>query len=62
MFGEGGDVGPELTGSQRANLDYVLENVLDPSAVVPREFRLINFTTPTTASCRASSSARRRTR
>jgi putative membrane-bound dehydrogenase-like protein len=44
MFGEGGAVGPELTGSQRANLDYVLENVLDPSAVVPNEYRLINFT------------------
>ncbi len=44
MFGEGQAVGPELTGSQRANLDYVLENVLDPSAVVPNEYRLINFT------------------
>src|SRR5262249_22216633 len=37
-------VGPELTGSQRANLDYVLENVIDPSAVVPREFQMVNFT------------------
>jgi putative heme-binding domain-containing protein len=45
LFGEGGSVGPELTGSQRANLDYVLENVLDPSAVVPSEYRLVNFTT-----------------
>jgi putative heme-binding domain-containing protein len=44
MFGEGQAVGPELTGSQRANLDYVLENVIDPSAVVPNEYRLINFT------------------
>jgi putative heme-binding domain-containing protein len=44
MFGEGQAVGPELTGSQRANLDYVLENVLDPSAVVPREYQMINFT------------------
>ena len=45
MFGEGQAVGPELTGSQRANLDYVLENVIDPSAVVPREYKLVNFTT-----------------
>jgi putative membrane-bound dehydrogenase-like protein len=45
MFGEGQSVGPELTGSQRTNLDYVLENVLDPSAVVPREFQMVNFTT-----------------
>ena len=41
----GANVGPELTGSQRANLDYVLENVLDPSAVVPTSIQLINFTT-----------------
>jgi putative membrane-bound dehydrogenase-like protein len=43
LFGEGGDVGPELTGSQRAKLDYVLENVLDPSAVVPSEYRMTTF-------------------
>lgn len=45
MFGVGQAVGPELTGSQRSNLDYVLENVIDPSAVVPREYKLVNFTT-----------------
>jgi putative membrane-bound dehydrogenase-like protein len=44
LFGEGGDIGPDLTGSQRTNLDYVLENVLDPSAIVPREYRVTNFT------------------
>jgi putative membrane-bound dehydrogenase-like protein len=44
LFGEGTEFGPDLTGSQRANLDYVLENVLDPSAVVPAEFRVTNFT------------------
>jgi putative heme-binding domain-containing protein len=38
LFGEGGNVGPDLTGSQRANLEYVLENVLDPSAVVAKEY------------------------
>jgi putative membrane-bound dehydrogenase-like protein len=43
LFGEGSDVGPDLTGSQRANLDYLLENVLDPSAAVPREFQVTNF-------------------
>jgi putative heme-binding domain-containing protein len=40
LFDEGGRIGPELTGSQRANLDYFLENVLDPSAVVPREYQM----------------------
>jgi putative membrane-bound dehydrogenase-like protein len=45
LFGEGGAIAPDLTGSQRANLDYVLENVLDPSAIVPREYQVTIFTT-----------------
>jgi putative heme-binding domain-containing protein len=39
LFGEGGKVGPELTGSQRFNLDYLLENILDPSALVAAEYQ-----------------------
>ena len=27
-----------MTGSNRANLDYLLENILDPSAVIPKEY------------------------
>jgi putative membrane-bound dehydrogenase-like protein len=38
LFGAGGKVGPELTGSNRANLDYLLENIIDPSAVIPKEY------------------------
>lgn len=38
LFDSGGHVGPELTGSQRANIDYVLENVVDPSAVVAKDY------------------------
>ena len=41
LFDAGGKVGPNLTGSQRANLDYVLENVVDPSAVVARDFQMV---------------------
>jgi putative membrane-bound dehydrogenase-like protein len=43
LFGQGGAIGPDLTGSQRANLDYVLENVLDPNAVVAKEYQVIAF-------------------
>ncbi len=43
LFGEGNDVGPELTGSQRGVLDYVLENVLDPNAVVPFDYKMVQF-------------------
>jgi putative heme-binding domain-containing protein len=43
MFGEGQAVGPELTGSQRGNLDYLLENVVDPNAVVPFDYKMTQF-------------------
>jgi putative heme-binding domain-containing protein len=39
LYGEGGDLGPDLTGSGRQNLDYLLENILFPHAVVPAGFR-----------------------
>jgi putative heme-binding domain-containing protein len=45
LFDAGGDVGPELTGSDRANPDYILENVLDPSATVSRDFTLTSVAT-----------------
>src|SRR5207302_11483553 len=40
LFDAGGNVGPNLTGSQRANLDYVLENVVDPNAIVARDYQM----------------------
>lgn len=40
LFGVGAKVGPELTGAQRNNLDYLLENILNPSAVVGKDFRM----------------------
>lgn len=38
LFGTGGEVGPELTGSNRANLEYLLSNVLDPSALISKDY------------------------
>jgi putative membrane-bound dehydrogenase-like protein len=38
MFDAGGNVGPNLTGSQRQNLDYLLENIIDPSAIVAKDY------------------------
>ena len=40
LYGEGGKVGPDLTGGGRDNLDYLLENLVDPSAVVMADFRM----------------------
>jgi len=38
LFGVGGKVGPDITGSNRADLNYLLENIFDPSAVIPKEY------------------------
>ena len=40
LFGEGGTIGPDLTGSNRSNLDYLLSNLIDPSAEVGRDYRM----------------------
>jgi putative heme-binding domain-containing protein len=40
LFGSGGSIGPDLTGSNRQQLEYLLENVLDPSAVVNKDYRM----------------------
>ena len=39
LFDAGGKVGPDLTGSNRADLDYLLQNIIDPNAVIPNEYR-----------------------
>lgn len=44
MFGQGGDLGPELTGSNRSSLDYLLENILDPNAVIPIDAQAVLVT------------------
>jgi putative heme-binding domain-containing protein len=40
LYGNGGVIGPDLTGSGRDNLDYLLENIIDPSATVNADFRM----------------------
>ncbi len=40
FFGEGGKIGPDLTGAQRNNLDYMLENIIDPSASVANDYQM----------------------
>ncbi|NBV20795.1 MAG: hypothetical protein EBS05_02205 [Proteobacteria bacterium] len=40
LYGQGGEVGPDLTGAGRDNLDYLLDNIADPSAVVSADFRM----------------------
>ena len=40
MYGYGDHTGLDLTGSSRNNLDFLLENIVDPSAVVNADFRM----------------------
>ena len=39
LYGVGYKIGPDLTGSNRGNLDYLLSNIVDPSAVMAKEYR-----------------------
>ena len=41
LYGSGGEIGPDLTGSGRDNLDYLLENIVDPGATVSADFRMV---------------------
>ncbi|TDE17319.1 PVC-type heme-binding CxxCH protein [Dyadobacter psychrotolerans] len=44
LYGEGGIIGPELTGSNRANLDYLLGNILDPSGEIQDDYKMVVVT------------------
>ncbi|WP_218932467.1 PVC-type heme-binding CxxCH protein [Adhaeretor mobilis] len=39
LYGVGETIGPDLTGSNRSNLDYLLSNIVDPSAVISKEYQ-----------------------
>ncbi len=45
LFEVGGKVGPDITGSNRGDLQYLLENVVDPNAVIPNDYRTSTITT-----------------
>ncbi len=40
LYGHGQAVGPDLTGSGRRDLGYLLDNIVDPSAVLSVDYRL----------------------
>ena len=45
LYGIGGKVGPDLTGSNRANLDYILLNSVAPSFDVPDAYKTVRIIT-----------------
>ncbi len=40
LFAEGHELGPELTGSNRADLDYLLANIVEPNGTIGRDYLL----------------------
>ena len=40
----GVNLGPNLTGSGRSDINYLLENIVDPSALVPADYKLSTVT------------------
>tara|TARA_R110002096_G_scaffold316010_14_gene510413 strand:- start:1456 stop:4398 length:2943 start_codon:yes stop_codon:yes gene_type:complete len=40
LFGEGGTIGPNLTGANRSDVYYLLENIIDPSASLPLDYHV----------------------
>ena len=45
MYGQGGNIGPDLTGSNRSNLDYLLFNILSPSEEIQDAYKMVVVTT-----------------
>ena len=44
MYNEGGALGPDITGSNRANVDYLLSNVLNPSSEIQDDYKMVVVT------------------
>lgn len=45
MYGEGGIIGPDLTGSNRSNVEYLLSNIMDPSGDIQDDYKMVVVTT-----------------
>lgn len=43
LFGDGIPLGPDLTGANRSDLSYLLENILNPNAVIGLDYQLHVF-------------------
>jgi putative heme-binding domain-containing protein len=45
LFDAGEAIGPDITGSQRSNLDYILQTLIDPGAAVSKDYQMQVFET-----------------
>ncbi len=44
MHGEGGDVGPDITGANLSSIDYLLSNVISPGEDIQDDYRMVIVT------------------
>ena len=44
LFGEGGNLGPDLGGADRSDLNYLLSNIIDPNQIVPDAYKMTIIT------------------
>ncbi len=44
LYGEGGKLGPDITGSNRTNIDYLLTNLIEPSSEIQDDYRMVVIT------------------
>ena len=45
LFDFGADIGPELTGANRTDADYLLQNILDPNALIGKDYQSTSIET-----------------
>jgi putative heme-binding domain-containing protein len=44
LYGEGGKIGPDITGSNRTNIDYLLSNLIEPSSEIQDDYKMVVIT------------------
>lgn len=45
LYGRGGELGPDITGANRQNLDYLLDNILNPSGIIQDDYKMVVINT-----------------
>jgi putative heme-binding domain-containing protein len=45
LFGAGAQIGPDITGSNRADIDYTLHNLIDPNALIGKDYQATKLLT-----------------
>ena len=45
LFDAGADIGPEITGANRTDVDYLIGNILDPNALIGKDYQSTSIET-----------------